>query len=137
MSYVQNLVQGAMLHGKVLQARRAAQVQTVRLLSSGLPVLTQRLTPYVQVYSLICQRDNFVNNRMAKLTQKGSTDMRIIAPRYCSYLVLSLRQCPSVPSSSTSSQVMDFTTVVSWWKRLYCLPNFVVTALVVVIWYRI
>ncbi|KAK2600709.1 hypothetical protein N8I77_010224 [Diaporthe amygdali] len=126
----------AKAHGRVLEARRAAHVQTV--------------------YSLIGQRDNRLNHNMAKdshriaeisyqdnatmktmslLAQRDSSDMRIIAWAILIFLP------GTFTAALFSSTFFDFLPddnprIVSWWIWLYCLVTLFVTGLVLLGWYH-
>ncbi|KAL2291380.1 hypothetical protein FJTKL_13974 [Diaporthe vaccinii] len=135
--YIESLEAGARAHGRVLEARRDAQVQTV--------------------YSIIGQRDNRLNHEMdrdshriaeityqdnaamktiALLAQRDSTDIRIID--WASLIFLP----GAFTATLFSSTFFDFLPddknprIVSWWIWLYCLVTVFITGLVLLGWYH-
>lgn len=113
-SYLRKFISGALQQVQVLDARRAAQVQTV--------------------YSMISQRDSEIMKEMTLLAQRDSKDMRIIA-------WVTLIFLPGTFTATLfSTSFFDFRLgnkehIVSWWFWLYCLFTAIMTILILLVWY--
>ncbi|KAG6367499.1 hypothetical protein INS49_001689 [Diaporthe citri] len=133
-AYIKSLAAGARAHGRVLEARRAAQVQTVK--SSNINPSRQICRGDSHRIAEISYQDNAAMKTIALLARRDSTDMRIVAWATLIFLP------GTFTATLFSSTFFDFLPddnnprIVSWWIWLYCLVTVLITGLVLIGWYH-